>query len=279
MEEIDKIIDGLRRTHLIVNSENKGCSRGLRNNLEHPQHLLNKISLYSLGYGMSPRIDYELWGQQEKLELIEVYPKFLKKEISGGELQDIFPNRTFDAIKAYAYKLGITKKHMILDFGVLRKCSVCKLEAKSEEDLILFRKSRLSKFGRINLCNKCARERNNENRQKRWMHYFYEIKRGKCRRDGVLFNLTENYIRKLWNNQQGLCALTKIKMAKPYSREDKDFIGSLDRINPRTGYTKGNIRWVINYVNALRGSKGDEFLYRVAKAIVEEGILSEKRNN
>jgi len=224
---------------------------------------------------MSPRTDYMFWDKDEKQRLMEVYPKFLNKEVSTSDLQNSFPNRTFDAIKAYACKLGVSKKKTILKDGVLRKCPVCGLEARTTKDLNVFRKNKKSKFGTVNLCNECAKERMNKNRQKRWMHYFYEVKKGKCKRDGIVFDLTETYIRNLWSEQGGLCALTKIKMSKPYSRDDKDFIGSLDRIKPSLGYVEGNVRWVINYVNALRGSKGDEFLYRVAKSIVEEGILSE----
>ena len=40
---------------------------------------------------------------------------------------------------------------------ILRKCKHCGLEAHTEDDLDLFKKERTCKYGRVNVCKKCAR--------------------------------------------------------------------------------------------------------------------------
>jgi hypothetical protein len=44
---------------------------------------------------------------------------------------------------------------------------------------------------------------------------------------------------------------------------------SIDRINHKGGYTKDNIRVVLNQVNIFRSNGSDERMYKIAKALLE----------
>jgi 5-methylcytosine-specific restriction endonuclease McrA len=44
------------------------------------------------------------------------------------------------------------------DLGLLRKCRICGLEAKTKKDLGIFEHAKASHFGRANLCSKCSYE-------------------------------------------------------------------------------------------------------------------------
>jgi hypothetical protein len=67
----------------------------------------------------------------------------------------------------------------------LRKCKKCGFETHSEEDLELFKKSRGSKYGRDNVCKKCASTigiewaKNNKNRHRKTNTYHRAINRYK----------------------------------------------------------------------------------------------------
>jgi hypothetical protein len=44
---------------------------------------------------------------------------------------------------------------------------------------------------------------------------------------------------------------------------------SIDRINHTSGYTKDNIRFVLNQVNVFRSNGSDERMYKIAEALLK----------
>lgn len=67
-------------------------------------------------------------------------------------------------------------------------------------------------------------------------------------------NLDVNYLKKLWESQNGKCAYTNISMILP--KNTKDYYkhrslkkASLDRINSTKGYIKGNVQFVCSAIN------------------------------
>jgi len=70
-------------------------------------------------------------------------------------------------------------------------------------------------------------------------------------------DLTLEYLKELWDNQKGLCAYTKIPMEIPRSSQDHDIKKSptklsLDRIESKIGYFKGNVEFVCYCVNVMK---------------------------
>ena len=80
------------------------------------------------------------------------------------------------------------------------------------------------------------------------------------------FDLTVKYLLDLYEEQEGLCALTSVAFDfEPHSRKsvaNKDTI-SLDRIEPDMGYTKENVRLVTFQVNCAKGFYTDEEFYEM----------------
>ena len=46
------------------------------------------------------------------------------------------------------------------------------------------------------------------------------------------------------------------------------FIPSIDRIDPKGGYTTDNCRFVLQGINAFKGQETDENMYRIAEALL-----------
>jgi hypothetical protein len=81
-----------------------------------------------------------------------------------------------------------------------------------------------------------------------------------------------------YEKQNGLCALTGITMTWEYSSdENKGFYSSVkypfnlspDRIDSSKGYTKDNLQFVCNRVNAMKNNMNMEELFDFCKKIVE----------
>ena len=77
-------------------------------------------------------------------------------------------------------------------------------------------------------------------------------------------NLTLEFLKSLWDNQNGICPYTKLKMELPESTRDSDIKAnsplkaSLDRIDPSKGYVQGNVEFVCLAVNLAKSSFSKE---------------------
>ena len=87
-------------------------------------------------------------------------------------------------------------------------------------------------------------------------------------------NIDKMYLLKLWNKQDGCCAMSGITMIHPYdvkNTRDKLLTASLDRIDNAKGYVKGNVQFVLKHLNLMRHtltvSEANHFLEIVSGAI------------
>lgn len=55
-----------------------------------------------------------------------------------------------------------------------------------------------------------------------------------------------------WNNQEGLCAISKIEMTHSILQGKLRTNASIDKINPELGYTQDNVQLVCNTVNMMK---------------------------
>lgn len=74
----------------------------------------------------------------------------------------------------------------------------------------------------------------------------------------IAFNLDFDYLKELWETQNGLCSLTGVSMTNSDSRTTTTI--SVDRINPKLGYVKGNIRFICDIVNKMKQELNDDEL-------------------
>ena len=76
---------------------------------------------------------------------------------------------------------------------------------------------------------------------------------------------------KLWEQQKGICAITGLKMLEPVgyvaSRVPLKLpkTASIDRINSKKGYIRGNIQWVCVFANLAKNTFDDELIKEVFK--------------
>jgi hypothetical protein len=81
-----------------------------------------------------------------------------------------------------------------------------------------------------------------------------------------LANLTVEYLKKLWETQNGICPYTNYKMELPVNTQDHHIKGSpkkasLDRIDSSKGYIEGNVEFVCLSVNlAKNGFSRDQMM-------------------
>lgn len=85
-------------------------------------------------------------------------------------------------------------------------------------------------------------------------------------------NLTLEYLKNLWEKQNGICPYSEIKMELPYNTQGINikanlFKASLDRIDSSKGYIQGNVEFVclgINYAkNGFSKNEVLEFINKI----------------
>lgn len=96
------------------------------------------------------------------------------------------------------------------------------------------------------------------------------LKRARAR--GLEVDIDGQYIVQLLREQNGRCALTGIRFdlkSQGGRTFHEPYRPSIDRIDSRSGYVKGNCRLVCVAVNAALGAWGDEVFLTVARAAVK----------
>ena len=85
-------------------------------------------------------------------------------------------------------------------------------------------------------------------------------------------NIDLKYLKNLWENQKGICPLTGWKLFLPidtsgwkYKKSIKK--SSLDRIDCKKGYVKGNVRFVSVIANIARKATTDNQLIKFCNAV------------
>src|ERR1035437_203970 len=89
---------------------------------------------------------------------------------------------------------------------------------------------------------------------------------------GYAFDLSCLYLWRLYRQQGGLCALSGLpitirKMSQ--SRRDSLTSASLDRIDPKRGYLKGNVQWVCLVLNYMKRDLTQIEFIRLCKRVAE----------
>lgn len=95
-----------------------------------------------------------------------------------------------------------------------------------------------------------------ENRRDEFSPFRQFIRSAKKRRDKDKTDIDVEYLKELWESQNGICSLTNIKMT--LERNHLPFQASLDRIDCTKGYIKGNVRFICLIANYARNQWTDE---------------------
>jgi len=96
--------------------------------------------------------------------------------------------------------------------------------------------------------------------------------KSKCKSLNLPYDLDKEWILNKLNSIEWRCELTNIPM-NPKGLEGKRGFQwnsiSVDRLNHKGGYTKDNIRFVLNQINVFRQSYSDEQMFMLAEALLK----------
>lgn len=91
--------------------------------------------------------------------------------------------------------------------------------------------------------------------------------RSRAAQRGIPFELTSSGVMALYVAQDFRCALTGLKFQRG-TGDSFDMSPSIDRVNNLYGYVPGNVRIILNCVNAFKGRMTDEQMLTIAKCLV-----------
>lgn len=92
---------------------------------------------------------------------------------------------------------------------------------------------------------------------------------------GKRCSISVEYILSVWRKQKGKCALSGLEL-KRSAGSHGPLNASIDKICPRRGYVKGNVRFLASCVNSFKDRMSDEQMIEIAKAILDNrarGVL------
>jgi hypothetical protein len=111
----------------------------------------------------------------------------------------------------------------------------------------------------------------------RWFILRAEYRGKRKRKYGC--DLTVEFLKKLWEEQNGICPLTGWQLKLPAGTgiawaESSPSNASLDRIDNSKGYVEGNVRFIAYMANIARQSFSDEQLKHFCKAVVNNEMAT-----
>ena len=133
-------------------------------------------------------------------------------------------------------------------------CKECTTDRQRKHDVNLPRSQKLQKGLRLRLLG--AKDR--------------------ATKQSLPFNLTIEYIQKLWDEQQGRCAISGLPMTFELKGGRIHSNVSIDKINRLQGYVTGNVQLVCMACNQIKSDMTDNEMYNFCKSIVK---YYENKNN
>lgn len=130
---------------------------------------------------------------------------------------------------------------------------------------------------RNNTCNPCEQSKVEEYRLTD-MGIAAEIARRHkhvCKKENLPYDLDKQWILEKLNSIGWKCELTGLPFRFKKSIKDDKNKGfkwdsiSMDRVNHKAGYTKNNIRFILNQINVFRQDHSDQQMYMLAEALLQ----------
>ena len=165
--------------------------------------------------------------------------------------------------------------------GSKKRCQKC----GEFKDLSLFNKNPKQSGGVGKMCRVCYNthpsvikcERNRAIRRKKAfsedIEYYIKLRgnavKSRCKKNGILHNLDNQFLIGLWKNQKGKCYYSNIKMNRSivttgFQAWDAP---SLDRKSPGEGYVKDNVVWCAFAVNSFKQSLNEMEFKKIIEKI------------
>jgi hypothetical protein len=88
-------------------------------------------------------------------------------------------------------------------------------------------------------------------------------------RKKIPFTITHEYISELYEEQEGKCALTGIKLTVASNSRVSDGTYSLDRIDSSKGYIPGNVQWIHKELNSMKMAMSQDRFVEMCIAVAK----------
>ena len=191
--------------------------------------------------------EQKLVENKKKRALIKV--RKIQKEKEKNEKHKMMTRSLINAAMLKPRPVDRERAAMVQLYNVC-KCLQCgEIKPPSE-----FYKSKSNSTGLQTSCTDCAYERFNRNPRENFIQHMYSHCKSRAKSKNFEFNLAKQDLHDLYDKQHGRCALSNREMTFIYKRGKREYIRhptnvSLDRINPKGGYTKDNIQLTTNLCN------------------------------
>lgn len=128
----------------------------------------------------------------------------------------------------------------------MKPCKICKTEKPLEE---FHASGPLAgyKDNRVNTCKECQRPLNNTYYRRTWFKSQARMKAYECRKKNIPFDLDEEYLKTIWTNTCPIFGFEFVLFDKGHNQAP-----SLDRIDPKGGYVKGNVCYISARANRIK---------------------------
>ena len=160
------------------------------------------------------------------------------------------------------YEIGIYKGHIAKAAYYECKCANCGVIGNKRISAIKVQKGRCKicgpPKGKEHPCWKGCGDISHE--------AFTSIKHSAIERK-LEFDITIEYIWRLYLKQNKKCALTGWDIVFPIQYSNHNGTASLDRIDPKKGYIKKNVQWVHRDINKFKLHYTEDELFTFCKAI------------
>ena len=127
----------------------------------------------------------------------------------------------------------------------MKTCNHCKIEKPFSE---YFKTSRAID-GLGPTCKVCRNLDYQKRKERDPIHTYFVAKRSECKQKGFPFNLTEQYLKDIW---QDSCPVFNTPMVIGTGGRGDGYNSHLDRIIPEHGYVKGNVAWISGRANRIK---------------------------
>lgn len=144
-----------------------------------------------------------------------------------------------------------------------RGCTKCNTLFKGiKENFHIKRHSKTGITAYNTLCRTCQSDRSKAftTKARKNPEHFIRLKlasyRSRAKQEGADFNVTSDYLIELFNKQKGLCYYTGQEISFEHITKAGNaphrLTPSLDRLDPKKGYTIGNVAWCAYYINRMK---------------------------
>lgn len=145
----------------------------------------------------------------------------------------------------------------------MKFCSKC----KAEKDYSAFGKHSKQKDGLRSVCKECRKKESSKayTEQDKQKHILASIK-SRAKRLNVEFDLEYEDL-----NPPEYCPVFNVRLERiaPYSKDKKYFSPSVDRIDPKRGYTKDNIQIISFLANVMKHNATKDQLIMFAEWVLK----------